>query len=242
MSNKPLVVFTVDLEPDCPPYLRGFRGVEHGLPRLLDLLRDLRVPATFFTTGDVATRYPESIRRVVADGHELACHGMTHTAFTALDRSAAHNEIRQSAEILRAFAPVVSFRAPYLQFPDAYVDLLEESDFRVDSSQAKYKAAYYRSSRVSRIRRVPASVTSSVLRLPRPIRRAYLGALSSPIVLFVHPWEFVDLRREKLRLDCRFKTGDAALACVRDVLTSYAERGSTFVRMRDLGEGREASA
>jgi peptidoglycan/xylan/chitin deacetylase (PgdA/CDA1 family) len=242
VTKKPLVAFTVDLEPDCPPFLRGYRGVEHGLPRLLDLLRDLCVPATFFTTGEVATRYPESIRRVVADGHELACHGMTHTAFTALHRSAAQDEIRQSAEILRAFAPVASFRAPYLQFPDAYVDLLEEADFHVDSSQAKYKAAYYRSPRASRIRRVPASVTSSVLRLPRSIRRAYLGALSNPIVLFVHPWEFVDLRREKLRLDCRFKTGDEALACVRDVLTSYAERGSTFLRMRDVGEGREASA
>ena len=80
---------------------------------------------------------------------------------------------------------------------------------------------------------MPASVTSSVLRLPRPIRRAYLGALSNPIVLFVHPWEFVDLRREKLRLDCRFKTGDIALACVRDVLASYVERGARFVRMRE---------
>jgi peptidoglycan/xylan/chitin deacetylase (PgdA/CDA1 family) len=236
VTRTPLVAFTVDLEPDCPPFLRGFRGVEQGLPLLLDLLRDLRVPATFFTTGDVARRYPDSIRRVVVQGHELACHGMTHTAFTALDRAAAREEIRQSADILRAFGPVTSFRAPYLQFPDTYVELLEESGFRLDSSQAKYKAAYYRSSRSSRIRRIPASVTSSVLRLPRPVRRAYLGALSNPIVLFVHPWEFVDLRREKLRLDCRFKTGEVALACARDVLTTYLERGSTFVRMRELGE------
>jgi len=236
--SKPLVAFTVDLEPDCPPYLRGFRGVEHGLPLLLDLLRDLHVPATFFTTGDVARRYPDSIRRVVDEGHELACHGMTHTAFTALNRGAAREEIQQSADILRAFGSVTSFRAPYLQFPDAYVELLEESEFRVDSSQAKYKAAYYRPSRSSPIHRIPASVTSSVLRLPRPIRNAYLGALSNPIVLFVHPWEFVDLRREKLRLDCRFKTGDVALACVNDVLTTYLERGSTFVRMRELGEAR----
>jgi hypothetical protein len=81
---------------------------------------------------------------------------------------------------------------------------------------------------------VPASVTSSVLRLPNVVRRAYLGALSSPVVLFVHPWEFVDLRREQLRLDCRFKTGDIALGCVRDVLESYAKRGAQFVRMREL--------
>jgi hypothetical protein len=82
--------------------------------------------------------------------------------------------------------------------------------------------------------RVPASATSSVLRLPRLARAAYLSALSSPVVLFVHPWEFVDLRRERLRFDCRFKTGDIALDCVRDVLRSYARRGARFVRMREL--------
>jgi peptidoglycan-N-acetylglucosamine deacetylase len=151
-----------------------------------------------------------------------------------MSRDAARREIVESAAILRAFAPVTSFRAPYLQFPDAYVPLLEESDFALDSSQAKYKFAYYRSPRSTGIDRIAASVTSSVLRLPRPIRRAYLAALSNPIVLFVHPWEFVDLRREKLRLDCRFKTGDVGLACVADVLSSYAARGAQFVRMREL--------
>lgn len=231
---RPRVAFTVDLEPDCPPFLKGFRGVEHGLPALLDALADLDVPATFFTTGEVARRYPECVQRVVAAGHELACHGMTHTAFTRLDRESARAEIEESAAILRRFADVTSFRAPYLQFPDEYVDILEENGFALDSSHAKYKLAYYRSRARTKLRRVPASVTSSVLRIARPIRRTYLAALSEPIVLFVHPWEFVDLRREKLRLDCRFKTGDVALACVKDVLASYASRGAQFVRMREL--------
>jgi peptidoglycan/xylan/chitin deacetylase (PgdA/CDA1 family) len=228
------VAFTVDLEQDCPPFLSGFRGMERGFPALMDLLATLRIPATFFTTGNVARRFPNAVRRLLDDGHELACHGMTHTAFTALDRDAARAEIEESAAVLREFSSVTSFRAPYLRFPDAYLDLLDANEFVLDSSQAKYKLAYYRSSRDTRLRRVPASVTSSVLRLPRPIRTGYLAALSSPVVLFVHPWEFVDLRRERLRLDCRFKTGDIALRSVEDVLRSYARSGARFVRMRDL--------
>ena len=235
MSVAPTTVaFTIDLEPDCPPFLRGYRGIEQGLPALLDLLRQFDVPGTFFTTGEVAERFPRAVEQVVEQGHELACHGMSHTAFTSLDRDAARDEIMRSTAILREFASVTSFRAPYLQFPDAYLDLLEASGFELDSSQAVYKAAYYRPRARTRIRRVPASVTSSVLRLPSAVRRAYLAALSSPVVLFVHPWEFVDLRREKLRLDCRFKTGDIALGCIRDVLESYANRGARFVRMREL--------
>jgi peptidoglycan/xylan/chitin deacetylase (PgdA/CDA1 family) len=228
------VAFTVDLEQDCPPFLSGFRGMERGFPALMDLVAKLGIPSTFFTTGDVARRFPQAVRRVLDDGHELACHGMTHTAFTKLDREAARAEIEESAAVLRDFAPVTSFRAPYLKFPDAYLDLLESNAFALDSSQAKYKLAYYRSRRETRLRRVPASVTSSVLRLPRPVRAGYLAALSSPVVLFVHPWEFVDLRQERLRLDCRFKTGEIALRCVEDVLQSYARSGARFVTMRDL--------
>jgi peptidoglycan/xylan/chitin deacetylase (PgdA/CDA1 family) len=234
MRERLVVAFTVDLEPDCPPFLRGFRGIEQGAPRLLDLLASESVPATFFTTGDVATLYPAAIERVVRDGHELACHGMTHRAFSSLDASEACREIEESAAILRRFAPVTSFRAPYLQFPPAYVEILEHNAFTLDSSQAKYKLAYYRDRAPTRLTRVPASATSSVLRLPHAARAAYLRALASPVVLFVHPWEFVDLRRERLRFDCRFKTGDAALDCVRDVLRSFARRGARFVTMREL--------
>ena len=70
--RPPTVAFTVDVEPDCPPFLRGFRGIEQGMPRLLDLLAARGIPATWFTTGDVATRYPGVVERIVSEGHELA--------------------------------------------------------------------------------------------------------------------------------------------------------------------------
>jgi peptidoglycan/xylan/chitin deacetylase (PgdA/CDA1 family) len=229
--------FTCDLEPDCPPYLEGFRGVEQGLPRLLALLDDLAVRATFFTTGEVAQKYPDAVRAVIAGGHELACHGMTHTAFTSMSRNAARKEIEESAAILRAFADVTSFRAPYLRFPDEFLPLLENAAFAVDSSQAKYKKAYYDSRRAgtrTSLTRIPASLTSSALRIPKLFREVYLRSVSKPVVMFVHPWEFVDLRREKLRYDCRFRTGDVALACVAEVLRGMKARGARFMTMREL--------
>jgi peptidoglycan/xylan/chitin deacetylase (PgdA/CDA1 family) len=228
------VAFTVDVEPDCPPFLSGFRGIEQGMPKLLDLLAERSIAGTFFTTGEVARRYPRVIERIVADGHELACHGMTHRAFTRLSRDDARAEIEESAEILRRFASVTSFRAPYLQFPSEYLELLERSRFTLDSSHAIYKAAYYRDRARTPLKRVPASVMSSVLRLPRWIRAANLALVSNPVVLFVHPWELVDLRHERLRLDCRFKTGDAALACMDDVLAGYQRANARFVTMAEL--------
>ena len=229
------VCITVDLEPDCPPYLSStFRGIEQGTPALLALLAELDVHATWFTTGEVAERYPDAVRRLVRDGHELGCHGVTHTAFDTLEEHEARREIVESAALLRTFAPVTSFRAPYLRFPEPYVRLLEEASFTLDSSLAKYKWSYRAPRLPTTLTRIPASMTSSVLRLPALVRDPVLLALADPVVLFVHPWEFVDLTQEDLRYDCRFRTGDVALQCLRDVITLFRSRGARFDVMRAL--------
>lgn len=234
-APEPLTVcISADVEPDCPPYLWTWRGIEEGMPRFLDLLDVEGVPATLFTTSQVAERYPDIVRDGVRRGHELACHGITHTAFDTMDRATAKREIDESVAALRSFAPVVSFRAPYLRFPDEYLELLEAAEFRLDSSQAKYKRSYWRRPPATSLVRVAASATSSVLRLPRLVRRAYLAPLASPLVLFVHPWEFVDFRHTDLRLDCRFRTGDPALRCLSSVIGDLRRRGARFVTMREL--------
>jgi peptidoglycan-N-acetylglucosamine deacetylase len=258
------VCFTVDYEPDCPPWMTStFRGVEEATAPLLAMLGEEGVRGTFFSTGVVAERYPDATRAIVAAGHELGCHGHTHTRFTELGPAAARDEIGTSAAILRRHAAVTSFRAPNLVFPEPYVALLADAGFTLDSSEAKYKAAYWRARRRNApagdgrgrrspdarrmmevgggapqgsriVRRVPASATSSVLRLPRPLREAYLARLASPVVLFVHPWEFVDLRHTTLRWDCRAATGETAMRRVRASLRFLARRGARFVPMGEL--------
>lgn len=231
----PRVCITVDFEPDCPPYLSStFRGIREGAPALRALFAELGIPVTYFTTGDVAARFPESVRALVADGHELGCHGVSHTAFDTLDAPSARREIAESAQLLRTFAPVTSFRAPYLRFPEPYVRLLEEAAFTLDSSLAKYKRSYHAPRLATTLTRIPASMTSSVLRLPAFIRDPWLSSLADPVVLFVHPWEFVDLTHEDLRYDCRFRTGDVALQCLREVITLFQRRGAQFLPMRAL--------
>ena len=233
------VSITVDFEPDCPPYLSStFRGIEQGAPALLDLFADTRVRATYFTTGEVAERYPGAVRALVDGGHELGCHGVTHTAFDTLDEPTARWEIERSSEILREFDDVTSFRAPYLRFPEQFVPLLEDAGFALDSSLAKYKRSYYQRRIPTHLTRIAASAMSSVLRIPRLIRDPWLLSLSDPVVLFVHPWEFVDLTHEDLRYDCRFRTGDFALNALREVIELFQRRDAEFVPMRELAIAR----
>ena len=229
------VSISVDFEPDCPPYLSStFRGIEEGAPALLRLFADAGVPATYFTTGEVAERYPASVRALVDAGHELGCHGVTHTAFDTLDEPTARWEIEHSAAILRRIAPVTSFRAPYLRFPEPYVRLLEAAEFQLDSSLAKYKRSFYAARSPTTLTRIPASMSSSLYRLPRLIRNPWLLSLRDPVVLFVHPWEFVDLTHENLRYDCRFRTGAFALRALGEVIELFQRRGATFLPMREM--------
>jgi peptidoglycan-N-acetylglucosamine deacetylase len=206
------------------------------MPRLLDLLSELGVCGTFFVTGEMARRHPAIIARVVRDGHELGCHGDLHRDFTTLSPSDARDELRISLATLRSFARVVSFRAPYLRFPAAYLPLLPEQGLQVDSSTAHYKfgSDQRHAHTVPGLVRVPASVTSSVLRLPAAVRRRWLAAAKRPLVLFVHPWEAVDFRKSRLRWDCRFRTGDIAVACWREVIGAQQRSGARFRPLCEL--------
>jgi peptidoglycan-N-acetylglucosamine deacetylase len=226
--------FTVDVEQDCPPYLTTWRGIDEGLPALLWMLREEAVVGTFFTTGEVARRFPRAVQSIVDAGHELGCHGDTHRNFTALTHEESEQEIVRASTSLRGFGPVTAFRAPYLQFPASGVPLLAQHGYALDSSEGRHKSRHASVRREHDVLRVPVSVTSSTLRWPGVVRDALFARLTRPVVLFVHPWEFVDLRRERLRFDCRFKTGDAALACARSAVRLFRGHGARFVPMRDL--------
>jgi peptidoglycan/xylan/chitin deacetylase (PgdA/CDA1 family) len=232
------VAFTVDLEQDCPPYLSSYRGAEEGMPRLLALLRALAIPATVFTTGDVARRYPDLVRAVVAAGHEIGCHGDTHRAFDVIDDLEALAEVATSTATLRTFGAVSAFRAPYLRLPRRHLGLLREHGYTIDASEASYKRPGLTMREEGDLVRVPASITSSALRLPALARDALLTALRGPLVLFVHPWELVDLRRGPIRWDCRVATGPYAARAIADALGRLRDRGATFHPISGLVEER----
>jgi peptidoglycan/xylan/chitin deacetylase (PgdA/CDA1 family) len=228
--------FSVDVEQDCPPYLATTRGMTEGLPRLLDLLGGLGVRGTFFTTGEMARKFPGAIARLVQEGHELGCHGDLHRDFTTLNEVETAAELGAALATLRGFAPVVSFRAPYLRFPGARLPLLVAHGLTIDSSAARYKfGPHHRDAPVPPgLTRVPASVTSSVLRLPAVVRTGWLQLAPAPLMLFVHPWEAVDFRRSSLRLDCRFRTGAPALAAWGKALLGLGARGAKFLPLNEL--------
>jgi peptidoglycan-N-acetylglucosamine deacetylase len=62
-----------------------------GVPRILDILARHEVTATFFVPGYTALRYPDVVRRIAGEGHEIAHHGYLHEPMAGMspEREAA---------------------------------------------------------------------------------------------------------------------------------------------------------
>ncbi|WP_258084648.1 polysaccharide deacetylase family protein [Thermococcus thermotolerans] len=231
-----IVSITFDVEHDCPPYLTTTRGMEKGLPKLLDLMAEKGVKATFFFTAEMARRFPGLVRRVIDEGHELGSHNYNHERLDRLTRDEGEKAIEKSLKVLRKFGDVVSFRAPNLQFPNYYYDILAKNGILVDSSKATYKGYRQGVRFFGEILEVPASTTSSVIRLPWRIQRIIHPRLREPRVYFAHPWEFVPMQRERIRWDCRFNTGDRALGLLGRLIDYYKREGAEFLTMGEYYE------
>jgi polysaccharide deacetylase family protein (PEP-CTERM system associated) len=79
----------------------GFpRRVDLNTNRILEQFSAHGVKATFFTLGWVAERFPALIRRIVADGHELASHGWDHTRVDAQEPETFRADIRRTRALL----------------------------------------------------------------------------------------------------------------------------------------------
>ena len=88
--------------------------VERNIDRILLLLADADVRATFFTLGWIAERYPEMIRRIVDGGHELASHGYEHFRATEQGYGQFLADIRLAKAVLEdnSGGQVKGYRAP----------------------------------------------------------------------------------------------------------------------------------
>jgi peptidoglycan/xylan/chitin deacetylase (PgdA/CDA1 family) len=124
---------------------RGEFGVV-GAERILDLLRDRRITATWFIPGHTLDTYPETCRRVHAEGHEIAHHGYLHEPPATLSRD---DEERVLVRGLEAIARVTGgaprgYRSPAWDLSPHTIPLLLSHGFVYDSSMMAHDHLPYR--------------------------------------------------------------------------------------------------
>ena len=88
--------------------------IERNVELILELLAETKSPATFFTLGWIAERYPGVVRRIVANGHELASHGSEHRRADGQTRAEFAIDIVRAKRVLEDLTgtEVKGYRAP----------------------------------------------------------------------------------------------------------------------------------
>lgn len=92
----------------------GQYGMTHGLPRLLEMLDEFGIKATFFVPGKTAETYPEAIKEIADRGHEIACHGYEYENFGLLSYEEQEERIAKAVKAIEEACgkKPAGFRAP----------------------------------------------------------------------------------------------------------------------------------
>lgn len=240
---------TVDVEEDMPPFFKGFIGIEKGLPKILSIFEEFKIRATCFVTAEICEKFPDLVHNL-AQRHEIACHGLRHERLDKFGPQTLHETLSSATDLIEDVAgkKPVGFRAPRLRLNESILRELMNLGYKYDSSvsvwypwQQKYLAVAQRIG----IRELPVSIDNTMLRVPYGMKLAKTQFKRDPLVIFMHPWDAIDIRKEKpQRSETTFNrvlvyrnsigTGDKFLRNLRALIADLQEKGTEFVLMRDL--------
>lgn len=115
---------------------QGIYGAKTGVPKVLELLREEDVKATFFTPGWTAEKYADRMEMIAAGGHEIGHHGYLHEW---IDPDYPDKELEALEKGLDALKRIVGvkpkgYRSPGGETSDNMIRLLQQHDFVYDSS------------------------------------------------------------------------------------------------------------
>ena len=112
------------------------RRVDRNTRRILDLMAERGARGTFFILGWVAERHPDLVRRIAAEGHEIASHGYGHELVYALSPEEFRSDVLRSKQILEDVSGqrVTGYRAPCFSITNWAVEILQDMGFEYDSS------------------------------------------------------------------------------------------------------------
>ncbi|MBU9723348.1 MULTISPECIES: polysaccharide deacetylase family protein [Bacillaceae] len=120
-ADRKLVALTFDDGPE-----------NHYTSQILDILKEKRVPATFFVMGKQVRQYPTMMKRMVEEGHGIGNHTFNHPSLPQLSTSEVMREVETTQQTLQWITgrqPDL-FRPPYGAITRADQEVLNEMGFR----------------------------------------------------------------------------------------------------------------
>lgn len=112
-ESAAVAVLSFDVDAESPILAAGRRFADHamvmthqafgprvGVPRILALLADYQLPATFFVPGLTADRYPETVAAILEAGHEVGHHSYSHHSAVDLTEAQERQDFERALSAL----------------------------------------------------------------------------------------------------------------------------------------------
>jgi len=192
--------------------------VERNVDRILGMLSEHGAKATFFTLGWIAERYPNIVKRIVDEGHELASHGYGHERASDQTEEVFFSDIQLAKFILEDLSGVAvkGYRAPSFSIGTGNLwafDCLQRAGYEYSSSVYPIQHDHYGMPDSPRFayqvrdklleipvttlrvlnRNLPSSGGGYFRLFPYSLSRWMLGKVNSgdreSAIFYFHPWE-----------------------------------------------------
>ena len=191
--------------------------VERNVDVILGMLDDHQTKATFFTLGWIAERYPDVVRRIVNNGHELASHGYGHERASDQTPESFYADVNIAKLILEDLSghEVKGYRAPSFSIGEMNLwafECLEKAGYRYSSSIYPIRHDHYgmpnaprQAHAIGNLTEIPATTLRFMNRnwpasgggyfrlMPYSLSRWMISRINRvddmPAVFYFHPWE-----------------------------------------------------
>ncbi len=122
--NKEIPIYSVDTSGKTASITFDCAWGAADIPEILSTLREANIKATFFIVGQWAEKYPETVKMIAHEGHDIGNHSYSHLRMGTLDRGKISSEIRQCTDLLEKLttAKCDLFRAPYGDYNNTLLD------------------------------------------------------------------------------------------------------------------------
>ena len=126
---------------------QGEFGPVRGVSRILAMLDETGIPATFYIPGYTAEHHPEAMAAILERGHEVAHHGYMHAPTDPLDDAGQRAELERGLEALDRYGVrPAGYRSPGWELTPETLALLAKLGFRYDSSLMADDRPYWETS------------------------------------------------------------------------------------------------
>ncbi len=199
--------------------------VQIGMKFILDSLAEKNIKATFFILGWIADQCPELVRKISDQGHEIACHGYSHTPIDLLTPEAFEADLKKAIDTIEKVTgqKIKGFRAPSFSVMEKTawaLPIIKKLGLEYDSSIFSTRHPDYG------VQNFPTEITTVSGLTEVPLKKSKIWGMKIPVcgggyfrmlpyqftksalqrdlkkdavVMYFHPWEF-DAAQPRVKL------------------------------------------